>query len=162
MHFYALFRQDTIDHGLLIPTTFLENFVTRPRPIPRPRPPQSFFVPRSFLSSKSENHWVQAYQCLYEFKMAAVGFREKRKLAQKADIFVKFEAKERYNNIRQILKKDPSLRNDEELQMMANSQEIVQEIEKRSLRQELAKRRVEEVRSEAVLIFYFFSIFKRF
>lgn len=89
-------------------------------------------------------------QCLYETKMAAVGFREKRKLAQKADIFVKFEAKERYNNIRQILKKDPSLRNDEELQMMANSQEIVQEIEKRSLRQELAKRRVEEVCHEAV------------
>ncbi|KAJ7390165.1 NAD-dependent protein deacetylase sirtuin-7 [Desmophyllum pertusum] len=77
--------------------------------------------------------------------MAAVGFREKRKLAQKADIFVKFEAKERYNSIRQILKKDPSLRNDEELQLMANSQDIVQEIEKRSLRQELAKRRVEEV-----------------
>ena len=93
-------------------------------------------------------------------KMAAMGFREKRKLAQKADIFIKFEAKERYNNIRQILKKDPSLRNDEELQMMANSQEIVQEIEKRSLRQELAKRRVEEVCCEAVSIFYFFYIFK--
>lgn len=77
--------------------------------------------------------------------MAVVGFREKRKLAQRADIFVRFEAKERYNNIRQILKKDPSLRNDEELQMMANSQEIVQEIEKRSWRQEQAKRRVEEV-----------------
>jgi len=92
--------------------------------------------------------------------MAAVGFREKRKLAQKADIFVKFEAKERYNSIRQILKKDPSLRNDEELQMMANSQEIVQEIEKRSLRQELAKRRVEEVCREAVSIFCLFYIFK--
>ena len=77
--------------------------------------------------------------------MAVVGFREKRKLAQRADICVRFEAKERYNNIRQILKKDPSLRNDEELQMMANSQEIVQEIEKRSWRQEQAKRRVEEV-----------------
>ena len=120
--------------------------------------------PDLFLSSKSENYlenyWVQTYQCLYETKMAAVGFREKRKLAQKADIFVKFEAKERYNNIRQILKKAPSLRNDGELQMMANSQEIVQEIEKRSLRQELAKRRVEEVCHEAVSIFYVFYIFK--
>jgi len=92
--------------------------------------------------------------------MAAMGFREKRKLAQKADIFIKFEAKERYNNIRQILKKDPSLRNDEELQMMANSQEIVQEIEKRSLRQELAKRRVEEVCCQAISIFYFLYLFK--
>ena len=116
--------------------------------------------PDLFLSSKSENYWVQAYQCLYETKMAAVGFREKRKLAQKADIFVKFEAKERYNNIRQILKKDPSLRNDEELQMMANSQEIVQEIEKRSLRQELAKRRVEEVSHEAVSIFIYFTFLR--
>lgn len=91
--------------------------------------------------------------------MAAEGFREKRKLAQKADIFVKFEAKERYNNIRQILKKDPSLRNDEELQMIANCQEIVQEIEKRSLRQELAKRRVEEVRCfNSVFRFHLLSI----
>ena len=97
---------------------------------------------------------------MFETKMAAVGFREKRKLAQKADIFVKFEAKERYNNIRQILKKDPSLRNDEELQMMANSQEIVQEIEKRSLRQELAKRRVEEVSHEAVSIFIYFTFLR--
>ena len=77
--------------------------------------------------------------------MATAGFREKRKLAQKAEILVKFETRERYNNIRQILKKDPSLRNKEELQLMANSQEIVQEIEKRVQRQELVKRRVEEV-----------------
>ena len=77
--------------------------------------------------------------------MASVDFREKRKLAQKAEILVKFEAKERYNNIRQILKKDPSLRNEEELKLMANSKEIVQEIEKRVQRQELVKRRVEEV-----------------
>lgn len=88
--------------------------------------------------------------------MAVVGFREKRKLAQRADIFVRFEAKERYNNIRQILKKDPSLRNDEEIQMMANSQEIVQEIEKRSWRQEQAKRRVEEVSFVSKSLFILF------
>lgn len=77
--------------------------------------------------------------------MASAGFREKRKLAQKAEILVKLETKERYNTIRQILKKDPSLRNEEELQLLANSQEIVQEIEKRVQRQEQVKRRVEEV-----------------
>lgn len=77
--------------------------------------------------------------------MASTGYREKRKLAQKAEILVKFETKERYNNIRQILKKDPSLRNEEELKLIANSQEIVQEIEKRVQRQELVRRRVEEV-----------------
>ena len=77
--------------------------------------------------------------------MASTGYREKRKLAQKAEILVKFETKERYNNIRQILKKDPSLRNEEELKLIANSQEIVQEIEKRVQRQERVKRRVEEV-----------------
>ena len=63
--------------------------------------------------------------------MASEGFREKRKLAQKAEIIVKFETKERYNNIRQILKKEPSLRNEEELHLIASSRDIVQEIEKR-------------------------------
>lgn len=92
--------------------------------------------------------------------MAVVGFREKRKLAQRADIFVRFEAKERYNNIRQILKKDPSLRNDEEIQMMANSQEIVQEIEKRSWRQEQAKRRVEEASFVSKSLFHPFSFLR--
>jgi len=82
--------------------------------------------------------------------MSSAGFREKRKLAQKAEILVKFETKERYNNIRQILKKDPSLRNEEELQLMANSQEIVQEIQRRVQRQELVKRRVEEVEKRIV------------
>ncbi|KAM7432842.1 NAD-dependent protein deacetylase sirtuin-7 [Porites harrisoni] len=77
--------------------------------------------------------------------MASSGFREKRKLAQKAEMLFKFEEKERYNNIKQILKKDPSLRNKEELQLISNSQEIVQEIEKRVQRQEQVKRRVEEV-----------------
>lgn len=77
--------------------------------------------------------------------MASEGFREKRKLAQKAEIIVKFETKERYNNIRQILKKEPSLRNEEELHLIASSRDIVQEIEKRVQRQELVKRRVEEV-----------------
>lgn len=77
--------------------------------------------------------------------MASEGFREKRKLAQKAEIIVKFETKERYNNIRQILKKEPSLRNEEELHLIASSRDIVQEIEKRVQRQQLVKRRVEEV-----------------
>lgn len=85
--------------------------------------------------------------------MASEGFREKRKLAQKAEIIVKFETKERYNNIRQILKKEPSLRNEEELHLIASSRDIVQEIEKRVQRQELVKRRVEEV------LQYYFNLY---
>ena len=77
--------------------------------------------------------------------MASEGYRERRKLAQKAETFVKVEIKERFNSIRQILKKDPSLRNEEELQLMANSEEIVLEIERRAQKQKQAKRRVEEV-----------------
>lgn len=88
--------------------------------------------------------------------MASSGFREKRKLAQKAEMLFKFEEKERYNNIKQILKKDPSLRNKEELQLISNSQEIVQEIEKRVQRQEQVKRRVEEVQQQFTT---FFNIF---
>ena len=88
--------------------------------------------------------------------MASTGYREKKKLAQKAEILVKFETKERYNTIRQILKKDTSLRNEEELNLIANSQEIVQEIEKRVQRQELVKRRVEEVQRTDYSIYFVF------
>lgn len=90
--------------------------------------------------------------------MASEGFREKRKLAQKAEIIVKFETRERYNNIRQILKKEPSLRNEEELHLIASSRDIVQEIEKRVQRQQLVKRRVEEVLQLYLNLFYWLFV----
>ena len=90
--------------------------------------------------------------------MASEGFREKRKLAQKAEIIVKFETRERYNNIRQILKKEPSLRNEEELHLIASSRDIVQEIEKRVQRQQLVKRRVEEVLRLYLNLFYWLFV----
>ena len=81
----------------------------------------------------------------YDFKMASESLREQRKSAWKEQICLKSELRNRFNTVRRILKTEPLNRTGEEIQILNNSEEIVNQIQLRAQRQAQAKSRVEEV-----------------
>lgn len=77
--------------------------------------------------------------------MVSESLRERRKLEFITQSFVNARVKERFSQIKHILKKDTLERTSEESDVLKNSQDVVDEIKKRARRQELAKERVREV-----------------
>ena len=77
--------------------------------------------------------------------MASESLRERRKTEFRTQSFVNARIKERFNQIRLILKKDTLERTSEESDVLKDSQDVVDEIKKRARKQELVKERVKEV-----------------